>query len=113
MLEGDLTHAASITHKNLCTVLAWGYEGQRVYLATESPDGATRSDETDVSDFGYPGISMQTDEAYFVHIKKKSVHQSLDSVTFQTHKDWTQYSSHHMVLSSKRKMFASSALSDL
>jgi serine/threonine protein kinase len=40
-LEGDLTHAATITHKNLCTVLAWGYEGNRVYLATEPPDGAT------------------------------------------------------------------------
>lgn len=41
MLEGDLTHAASITHKNLSTLIAWGYEGQRVYLATEPPDGAT------------------------------------------------------------------------
>jgi hypothetical protein len=41
ILEGDLTHAAGITHKNLCTLLAWGYEGNRVYLATEPPDGAT------------------------------------------------------------------------
>jgi serine/threonine protein kinase len=41
MLEGDLTHAASITHKNLSILVAWGYEGQRVYLVTESPDGAT------------------------------------------------------------------------
>jgi serine/threonine protein kinase len=41
MLEGDLTHAAAITHKNLSTLVAWGYEGQRVYLVTESPDGAT------------------------------------------------------------------------
>jgi len=40
-LEGDLTHAATIAHKNLCAVLAWGYEGNRVYLATEPPDGAT------------------------------------------------------------------------
>jgi serine/threonine protein kinase len=40
-LEGDLTHAATITHKNLCTLLAWGYEGNRVYLATEPTDGAT------------------------------------------------------------------------
>jgi len=41
ILESDLTHAAGITHKNLCTLLAWGYEGNRVYLATEPPDGAT------------------------------------------------------------------------
>ena len=40
-LEGDLTHVATITHKNLCALLAWGYEGSRVYLATEPPDGAT------------------------------------------------------------------------
>jgi len=41
ILEGDLTHAASFTHKNLCALLAWGYEGNRVYVATEAPDGAT------------------------------------------------------------------------
>jgi serine/threonine protein kinase len=41
ILESDLTHAAGITHKNLCTLLAWGYEGNRVYLATEPPDGPT------------------------------------------------------------------------
>jgi eukaryotic-like serine/threonine-protein kinase len=40
-LESDLTHAAGVTHKNLCALLAWGYEGNRVYLATEPPDGAT------------------------------------------------------------------------
>lgn len=89
--------------------------GERIKQGSGSVDRAihetsagTRTDETDVIDFGYPGISMQTDEAYFVHIKKKSVHQSLDSVTFQTHKDWTQYSSHHMYLSSKRKMYLAS-----
>jgi serine/threonine protein kinase len=40
-LEGDLAHAASITHKNLVTLLAWGYDGDRVYIATEPPEGAT------------------------------------------------------------------------
>jgi serine/threonine protein kinase len=41
ILEGDLTHAADVKHKNLATVIAWGYEGDRVYLATEVSDGAT------------------------------------------------------------------------
>ena len=41
MLESDLTHAAAVTHKNLATLLAWGYEGDRAYLATEALDGAT------------------------------------------------------------------------
>jgi len=41
ILERDLTHAATVAHKNLCTILAWGYEGARAYLATEPPDGAT------------------------------------------------------------------------
>jgi eukaryotic-like serine/threonine-protein kinase len=40
-LEADLTHAAATTHKNLATILAWGYEGDRAYLATEPLDGAT------------------------------------------------------------------------
>ena len=40
-LEGDLAHAASISHKNLVTLLAWGYDGNRVYFATEAPEGAT------------------------------------------------------------------------
>ena len=41
ILESDLTHAATVTHKNLCTLLAWGYEGDRVYLAMEPMEGAT------------------------------------------------------------------------
>ena len=41
VLESDLTHAATVTHKNLSTLLAWGYEGNRLYLATEPPEGAT------------------------------------------------------------------------
>ncbi len=41
LLESDLTRAATTSHKNLATVLAWGYEGDRAYLATEPLDGAT------------------------------------------------------------------------
>ena len=41
VLEGDLTRAAEAKHKNLATLIAWGYEGDRVYLATEASDGAT------------------------------------------------------------------------
>ena len=41
ILESDLTHVATVTHKNLCNLLAWGYEGDRVYLATEPLEGAT------------------------------------------------------------------------
>ncbi len=41
LLENDLTHAAGVKHKNLATVFAWGYEGDRAYLATERLDGAT------------------------------------------------------------------------
>jgi hypothetical protein len=41
VLESDLTQAASIAHKNLLTILAWGYEGDRVYVASEPQDGAS------------------------------------------------------------------------
>ena len=41
VFEHDLTLAAAISHKNLVTILAWGYEGHRAYVATEAPDGAT------------------------------------------------------------------------
>jgi hypothetical protein len=41
VLESDLNRAAAIAHKNLAKVLAWGYEGERAYLATEPLDGAT------------------------------------------------------------------------
>ena len=44
MLESDLTHASATTHKNLTTILAWGYEGDRAYVATEPLDGATLRD---------------------------------------------------------------------
>ncbi len=40
-LEADLSHAATITHKNVAAIIAWGYEGERVYVATEPNDGAT------------------------------------------------------------------------
>jgi hypothetical protein len=41
VVERDLTHAAGVTHKNLAGVLAWGYEGDRAYVATETQEGAT------------------------------------------------------------------------
>jgi len=41
VLEHDLAQAESAKHKNLATLLAWGYEGDRVYVATEPFDGAT------------------------------------------------------------------------
>jgi hypothetical protein len=44
VLESDLTQASAISHKNLATILAWGYEGDRAYVATEPLDGATLRD---------------------------------------------------------------------
>jgi eukaryotic-like serine/threonine-protein kinase len=41
VLESDLTQAATVTHKNVVTIRAWGYEGNRVYVATEPLDGAS------------------------------------------------------------------------
>ncbi len=41
VLEGDLAHAAQVTHKNIATLIAWGYEGDRAYVANEASDGAT------------------------------------------------------------------------
>jgi serine/threonine protein kinase len=41
ILEHDLALAATISHKNLATMLAWGYEGERVYVATELGEGAS------------------------------------------------------------------------
>jgi hypothetical protein len=41
VLENDLAQAESAKHKNLATLLAWGYEGNRAYVATEPFDGAT------------------------------------------------------------------------
>jgi len=40
-LESDLAYAAQVTHKNMSTLVAWGYEGERVYVASEVLDGAT------------------------------------------------------------------------
>jgi serine/threonine-protein kinase len=39
--EADLGQAARVAHKNLATLVAWGQEGDRVYVATESADGAS------------------------------------------------------------------------
>lgn len=41
VLEGDLTHVTSVSHKNLAALVAWGYEGDRAYIASERIDGAT------------------------------------------------------------------------
>lgn len=41
LLESDLNRATAISHKNLLTILAWGYEGERAYVATEPLEGAT------------------------------------------------------------------------
>ncbi len=41
MLESDLNSASTVTHKNLTTLIAWGYEGERAYVATEPLEGAT------------------------------------------------------------------------
>jgi serine/threonine-protein kinase len=41
ILESDLMLATGVVHKNLSKLLAWGYEGNRAYVATEPPDGAT------------------------------------------------------------------------
>ena len=43
VLESDLSHAAATSHKNLATILAWGYEGDRVYVATEPLELLTRN----------------------------------------------------------------------
>lgn len=40
-LEADLASAAEVKHKNLQAIVAWGYEGSRVYVATEAADGAS------------------------------------------------------------------------
>jgi serine/threonine protein kinase len=39
--EADLAQAARVPHKNLATLLAWGLDGNRVYVASEAMDGAS------------------------------------------------------------------------
>ena len=39
--ETDLGHAARVAHKNLATLVAWGLDGDRVYVAAEAADGAS------------------------------------------------------------------------
>jgi serine/threonine protein kinase len=39
--ESDLAQAVRVPHKNLATLVAWGFEGDRVYVASETMDGAT------------------------------------------------------------------------
>jgi len=39
--EADLAQAARMPHKNLATLVAWGLDGHRVYVASEAVDGAS------------------------------------------------------------------------
>jgi serine/threonine-protein kinase len=39
--EADLAQAARVPHKNLATLVAWGLDGNRVYVASEAVDGAS------------------------------------------------------------------------
>jgi len=39
--ETDLGQASGVPHKNLATLIAWGFEGDRAYVASEATDGAT------------------------------------------------------------------------
>jgi serine/threonine protein kinase len=39
--ETDLGQAARVPHKNLATLIAWGLEGDRIYVAAEVTDGPT------------------------------------------------------------------------
>jgi eukaryotic-like serine/threonine-protein kinase len=41
LAESDLGRASSVTDKNLATLVAWGQEGERFYVASEAVDGAT------------------------------------------------------------------------
>ena len=39
--EADLVQAARVPHKNLATLVAWGLDGNHVYVASEAVDGAS------------------------------------------------------------------------
>jgi serine/threonine protein kinase len=41
MLEADLGYAASVQHQNIAAMVAWGYDGERAYVATEPLEGAS------------------------------------------------------------------------
>ena len=41
VVEADLGQASRVPHKNLATLIAWGHEGDRVYVAAEATDGAS------------------------------------------------------------------------
>jgi serine/threonine protein kinase len=57
--ENDLGQAARVPHKNLATLVAWGFEGDRIYVATEATDGATLRQLIDArrSDGGVIGLT--------------------------------------------------------
>ena len=41
VVEADLGQASRVPHKNLATLVAWGHEGDRVWVAAEATDGAS------------------------------------------------------------------------
>jgi len=41
VVEADLGQASRVPHKNLATLVAWGHENDRVYVAAEATDGAS------------------------------------------------------------------------
>ncbi len=59
LAESDLGRASSITDKNLATLVAWGCEGERFYVATEAVDGASVRQLVDArrSEGGVIGLS--------------------------------------------------------
>src|SRR5262249_54861198 len=81
-------------------------QGANETLTDES--GTVLGTEADAEDFGYPGVSIHTDRGFWMNVRRKSVFQSWLSTTFQTKRDWQQYSSHNTYLSSARKFFIAS-----
>lgn len=59
LAESDLGRASSITDKNLATLLAWGCEGERFYIASEAVDGPSIRQLVDArrSEGGVIGLS--------------------------------------------------------
>ncbi len=109
-LEDQRKQAYRIDVPKPATTLLLGERIRAMSAADRAVDdaGAPIVNEADRADFGYPGVSLQTEEGCFINVKKKTVQQSGDSVTYQTRKDWTQYASHNMYLSVRRKMYLAS-----
>ena len=73
--ETDLGKASGVPHKNLATLVAWGTEGDRVYVASEATDGATLRQLIDArrNDGGVIGLTH-------AHILLGHVINALDTV---------------------------------